>query len=124
MSDPTATLLGASREPEAVFRTVGRACFLAAAVTALAAAAILASAAPTVASGVRLALVGSLVCYAALSAWTWQRSGAPSFALRESLYVAALFAMLLAGAVAVGLRDGIRDPVLGMLPLVVCVTSA
>jgi hypothetical protein len=32
----------------------------------------------------------------------------PGFALRESLYVAALGAMLLAGALAVGLRDGIR----------------
>jgi len=118
-----ATFGDARGAPEAAFRIVGRACFLAASGTALAAAVLLAVSTSALTSDVRLALVASLVVYAALTAWTSWRSGRPGFALRASLYVAALGAMLLAGAVAVGLH-GIRDPVLGMLALVVCVMSA
>lgn len=77
VSEPTATFLGGGREPEDAFRIVGRVCFLAAAATALAAAAILAFAAPALAGDVRLALVASLISYAALSAWTCQRSAGP-----------------------------------------------
>ena len=124
MSKPTSTFLGTSREPEAAFRIVGSACFLVAAGIALAGAALLAVVSPTLDPDARLALVGSLVAYAALNAWTSRRSRQPAFRLRESIYVAAVGAMLLAGAIAVGLRDGIRDPLLGILPLVVCVMSA
>ncbi|HEV7575463.1 MAG TPA: PAS domain S-box protein [Caldimonas sp.] len=124
MSDRSATFLGGDGAPEAAFRIVGRACFLAASGTALAAAAILALSTSALTGAIRFALVASLLVYAALTAWTCRRSRRRTIALRESLYAAALGAMLLAGAVAVGLRDGLRDPVLGMLPLVVCVMGA
>ena len=109
MSEQRATYGDARGAPEAAFRIVGRACFLAASGTALAAAALLAVSTSALTSDVRVALVASLVLYAVLTAWTSWRSGRPGFALRESLYVAALGAMLLAGAVAVGLHDGIRE---------------
>ena len=110
--------------PASAFRIIARSCFLAAAGTALAAAAILLFAAPTLTGPARLALVVSLVLYAALTAWACRRSRVLSFPLHASLYAAGVGAMLLAGAIALALHDGVRDPALGLLGLVVCVISA
>jgi PAS domain S-box-containing protein len=110
--------------PASTFRLIARSCFLAASATALAAATVLAFAAPTLVGTARVALVASLVAYASVTAWARQRSTRLSFPLHASLYAAGVGAMLLAGAIALALHDGVRDPALGLLGLVVCVISA
>ena len=84
MTEQRATYGDARGAPEVAFRIVGRACFLAASGTALAAAVLLAVSTSALTSDVRVALVASLVVYAVLTAWTSWRSGRPGFALRES----------------------------------------
>ena len=101
--------------PASAFRLIARSCFLAAAATALASAAVLAFAAPTLIGPARVALVTSLVAYAGLTAWARRRSTRASFPLHASLYAAGVGAMLLAGAIALSLHDGVRDPALGLL---------
>jgi PAS domain S-box-containing protein len=110
--------------PEAAIRSIARACFLSAAATALAIAAILLLADIALPSSLRPALIGSLVAYAVAVAWTWQRSARRSFPVEAALYTAAVGAMLLTGAIALALQDGVRNPTLGLLALVVCIVSA
>jgi PAS domain S-box-containing protein len=52
------------------------------------------------------------------------RRAHPAFPRHALLFAAGLGAMLLAGAMALALHDGVRDPVLGVLGLVVCVIGA
>ena len=110
--------------PDSAFRIVARACFLAAGATALATALIVGFAAPGLGDAARYVLVASLAAYAAITGWTCWRSSRLSFPLNTALYAAAIGAMLLVGALALLLRDGLRDPAIGLLGLLVCVISA
>jgi PAS domain S-box-containing protein len=110
--------------PDSAFRIIARACFLSAAATSLAAAAIIALSAPTLTEAARLTLVACLASYAAIALWARGRSVHLSFPLHAALHASSIGAMLLTGAAAVTLHGGMRDPALGMLGLVVCVTAA
>jgi PAS domain S-box-containing protein len=110
--------------PDTAFRIIARACFLSAAATSLGAAAIVAFSAPTLTSAARAVLVLSLVLYAALATWACSRSAQLLSSLRTSLHAASIGAMLITGAAAVTLHGGMRDPALGTLALIVCVTAA
>jgi PAS domain S-box-containing protein len=123
MSDDAALVLG-STLPDSAFRIIARGCFLSAAATSLGAAAIVALAATTLTGDARLVLVTGLVSYAALTLWACSRSTRRTFPLHASLHASSIGAMLLTGAAAVTLHGGMRDPALGLLGLVVCVTAA
>src|SRR5664279_1967064 len=110
--------------PGAAFRTIARACFGAASLTALATAGVVALATPTRAPATRLGLVACLLACAAIAAWACGRSAAVAFPVRASLSAAAISAMVLAGSVGLTLGDGARDPALGVLGLVVCIITA
>ena len=115
---------GAIAEPDRAFRIIARACFTVAAASALAAAFVIAFAATALTDAARLALVASLSLYAGLSMWACLRSARLGFPIPSSLFAAAVGAMLLAGALALTLHNGLRDPSLGVLGLVVCVVGA
>jgi PAS domain S-box-containing protein len=123
MSDEAPLVIG-STLPDSAFRIIARACFLSAAATSLGAATIVALAATTLTSDARLVLVSGLVFYAALTLWACSRSTRQTFPLHASLHASSIGAMLLTGAAAVTLHGGMRDPALGLLGLVVCVTAA
>ncbi len=114
----------APAEPERAFRIIARACFAVAAATALIAAVVIFFAASALTDAARLALVASLAIYACLSIGAFFRSALLGFPIPGSLLAAAVGAMLLAGALALTLRDGLHDPALGVLGLVVCVVAA
>jgi CheY-like chemotaxis protein len=78
MQDARPLVIG-SALTDSAFRIIARACFLSAAGTSLAAAAIVAVSTPTLTSAGRLALVASLVLYAALADWACGRSARRSF---------------------------------------------
>ncbi len=111
-------------DPDEAMRSIARTCFVSAGVTALATAAVLVFARSSLTPVAGPALVASLVLYALAVAWTWQRSARASFPVHAALYGAAVGAMLLSGAVALALHDGIRNPTLGLLALVVCIVCA
>ena len=110
--------------PDLAIRAIARSCFLSAAATALATAAILLFARSSLTPTTGPALVAALLVYALGVVWTWQRSARVSFPVNAALYTAAIGAMLLSGAVALALDDGIRNPTLGLLAIVVCIVCA
>ena len=114
----------APAESERVFRIIARACFGVAAATALTAALVVSLVASSLTETARLALVTGLGLYACLSAWACVRSNRLGFAMWGALHATAIGAMLLAGALALTLHDGLHDPSVGMLGLVVCVMAS
>jgi PAS domain S-box-containing protein len=114
----------AGESPDGAVRAIARACFLSAAITALATAAVLGFARSSLGPGTGPLLVVSLLVYAVAVAWTWQRSARQSFPVNAALYTAAVGAMLLSGAIGLALQDGVHNPTLGLLALVVCIVCA
>ena len=110
--------------PESAARVVGRYYLGASCLSGLASAAILAWLVPGLASDVHALLVGSVLVYSALSALALSASARSRFPMHAALSLLALFAVLLCGLVAVSLRDGVRDPALGLGAVVVCIVGA
>ena len=110
--------------PESAARVVGRYYFGASCLCALACAAILAWLVPGLEPDLHALLVGAVLVYAALSALALGASARPQFPMHAALGLLALLAVLLCGLVAVSLRDGVRDPALGLGAVVICIVCA
>jgi PAS domain S-box-containing protein len=110
--------------PESAARIVGRYYLAASCLSGLACTAILAWLAPGLAPDMRAPLVGGVLVYSVLSGLAWAASARSPFPIRATLGVLALVALLLCGLVAVALRDGVRDPALGLCAVVVCLVGA
>ena len=72
----------------------------------------------------RTAIVAGLVLFAALCLWVAQRSRAASFPAVAGLCAVGLMSIMFVGTVAAAMHDGIRNPALGFLALIVCMLSA
>ncbi|MEO8806249.1 MAG: PAS domain S-box protein [Burkholderiaceae bacterium] len=80
---------------------------------------------PGVASGEgRGAIVAGLALFAGLCLWASQRSRAPSFPMAPSLCAVGLASLGFIGWISLLMHDGIRNPALSFLALVVCMISA
>ena len=113
-----------SNLPSSAFPLIARAWFLYAGVTALAAAVVLAWATPMLSASVRSALIGGFVCYSACNGWVYWRSSRRPLPLPALLYVTAIGAMLLAGAIGLTVAGGLHGAGLGLFSLLVCCTAA
>ena len=109
---------------ESAARVVGRYYLGASCLSGLAAAAILAWLAPGLAPELHALLVGSVLAFAALSGVALVVSRQPTFPMRATLSLLALFTVLLCGMVAVAMGDGVRNPTLGFCGVVVCIVGA
>ena len=110
--------------PEPAPALIGRYCFGTSGLTAVASGAILSVFPLALASNSRAALVAGCAAFAVLCFGAWRFSRQPRFPMPAALCVVALLAVLLAGAVAIALGDGIRSPALGFCALVVSVIGA
>jgi PAS domain S-box-containing protein len=103
---------------------LGRFFFGAISGTALVSAVILSVLPPELSPVLRLVLVGSLVALGALSGMASRWSDRPRFPMNAALCAVALSAMLLSGLLGVALTDGLHNPALGFLGLLVFSVSA
>ena len=107
-----------------VTRLIGRHYFGTTAAAALVSALILALLPGAIGAEPRVAIVAGLTLFAGLCLWASQRSRAPSFPMVVGLCAVGMVSIGFVGSVALLMHDGIRNPALGFLALIVCVLSA
>jgi PAS domain S-box-containing protein len=110
--------------PESAGRLIGRFFFGTASGAALISAIILWSLPTSIEPELRVALVASLVLFAAITALAAHHSARPRFPMSAALCAAAVLAMALTGFVSFALKEGLRSPTLGFCGLIVCVVGA
>jgi len=72
----------------------------------------------------RGAIVAALALFSGLCLWASQRSRAPTFPMARSLCAVGLVSVGFVGWISLLMHDGIRNPALSFLALVVCMLSA
>ncbi len=107
-----------------VTRLIGRFYFASTSAVALVAALIIASLTSVSSAAGQTSVVAGLSLFSALCLWAMQRSRAPSFPVIVSVCAVGLVSILFAGWVCVLMQDGIRNPSLGLVALILCVLSA
>ncbi|MDP3824159.1 MAG: PAS domain S-box protein [Burkholderiales bacterium] len=107
-----------------VTRLIGRYYFGTTSAAALVSALILALLPGAIGAEPRVAIVAGLTLFAGLCLWASQRSHAPSFPMIVGLCAVGMASIGFVGSVALLMHDGIRNPALGFLALIVCVLSA
>ncbi len=107
-----------------VTRLIGRYYFGTTGAAALVSALILGTLQSVVSAEARTAVVLGLVLFAGACLWAARRSDAPSFPMVAVLCLVGLVSVTFVGSVGLLMNNGIRNPALGFLALIVCVLSA
>ncbi|MEQ1685548.1 MAG: PAS domain S-box protein [Burkholderiaceae bacterium] len=107
-----------------VTRLIGRYYFGTTSAAALVSALILGTLPGVIGADARAAIVAALALFSGLCLWASQRSRTPSFPMIAGLCGVGLASVAFVGWVGMLMHDGIRNPALGFLALIVCVLSA
>jgi PAS domain S-box-containing protein len=109
--------------PGSVVRLIGRYYFGTAVCVALASMPIVAMLPGRIDTTWRIGLLVALAAYAAFASWAFRASRHERHRLQRSLFATGVGTMLLVAAFAFGLGDGLRNPTLGFMGLVVCMVG-